>query len=67
MSYAGNASDIEQDKNISDYRHNRSNTNLVAKNLAPPKMSDVIWNDKRGGGDDTDSEISDSENFLAKG
>ncbi len=66
MSYIGNASDVEQEKNISDFRHNRSSNNLVAKNMGNSKISDVLWNDKRDQ-DDSDSEISDSGNFLAKG
>lgn len=65
MSYIGNTSDVEQEKNISDFRHNRSSTNLVAKNMGTAKISDVLWNHKRD--DDSDSEISDSGNFLAKG
>lgn len=65
MSYIGNTSDAEQEKNISDFRHNRSSTNLVAKNMGTAKISDVLWNHKRD--DDSDSEISDSGNFLAKG
>lgn len=65
MSYIGNTSDVEQEKNISDFRHNRSSNNLVAKNMGNSKISDVLWNDKRD--DDSDSEISDSGNFLAKG
>ena len=66
MSYIGNASDVEQEKNLTEFRRNRSNTSLVSKNIGSPKISDVIWNDKRDH-DDSDSEISDSENFLAKG
>lgn len=64
MSY-GNASDVEQEKNISDFRHNRSSNNLIAKNMGNSKIADVLWNNKRD--DDSDSEISDSGNFLAKG
>lgn len=62
MSYlgAGHSSDVEQDKLTSDFRGlNRSNTNLATKS----KFADVLWNHK----DDSDSEISDSGNFLAKG
>lgn len=65
MSYIGNTSDVEQDKSVSDFRHNRSSNNLVAKNMGTSKISDVLWNHKRD--DDSDSEISDSGNFLAKG
>lgn len=59
---AGNTSDVEQDKGISDYRISRSNNNLSSKPTTS-KFSDVLWNNK----DDSDSEISDSGNFLAKG
>lgn len=62
MSYIG--SDAEQDKNISDFHRQRSSSNLISKNLESQKLSNM-WNDKRD--DDTDSEISDSGNFLAKG
>lgn len=65
MSYIGNTSDVEQEKSVSDFRHNRSSNNLVAKNMGTSKISDVLWNHKRD--DDSDSEISDSGNFLAKG
>lgn len=65
MSYIGNASDVEQEKNISDFRHNRGNTKNLGQS-AVAKMTEM-WNDKRQGDDDTDSEISDSGNFLAKG
>jgi hypothetical protein len=67
MSYIG--SDVEQDKNISDFHRQRSTSNLMSKNLESQKMTNM-WNDKRDGDrdcDDTDSEISDSGNFLAKG
>lgn len=68
MSYVGNASDVEQEKNLTDFRPRRSTSNLVSKAMANPKMSDVLWNDKRDKSDeDDDSEISDSGNFLAKG
>lgn len=71
MSYAGNTSDVEQDKNqLTDSfsRRNRSSQSLIAKNVGSPKnMSEVIWNDKRDKSEDSDSEISDSGNFLAKG
>lgn len=59
---AGNTSDAEQDKGISEFRISRSNTNLAPKPNTS-KFSDVLWNNK----DDSDSEISDSGNFLAKG
>lgn len=91
MSYIGNASDIEQEKNITEFHHNRSsasgtttasNNNLLLGSSASKlrtsntKMSD-LWNAKRNNtlnnnnnnpkSDDSDSEISDSGNFLAKG
>lgn len=53
MSYIGTASDVEQEKNLSEFRRNRSNASLVYK---PTENRD-----------DSDSEISDSGNFLAKG
>lgn len=53
MSYIGNASDVEQEKNLTEFRRNRSNASLIYKQA-----------DHR---DDSDSEISDSGNFLAKG
>lgn len=59
---AANTSDAE-DKGISEFRINRSNTNLAPKPNTS-KFSDVLWNNKH---DDSDSEISDSGNFLAKG
>lgn len=59
---AGNTSDVEQDKGLSEYRISRSNNNLAPKSTT--KFSDVLWNSKN---DDSDSEISDSGNFLAKG
>lgn len=52
MSYIGTASDVEQEKNLTEFRRNRSNASLVYK---------------RDNRDDSDSEISDSGNFLAKG
>lgn len=66
----GNASDVEQEKNLTDFRRNRSSTNSLvsSKNLGNPKMADILWNEKRNHkSDDSDSEISDSGNFLAKG
>lgn len=67
MSYAGigNTSDAEQEKNVTDFRLNRSNNNLAAKPLTT-KFGDILWNNKQKS-DDSDSEISDSANFLAKG
>lgn len=70
MSYSVNTSDVE-DKNLSDFRHNRSSSNLVAKNMGTSKIADVLWakqqQQRQHNDDDTDSEISDSGNFLAKG
>lgn len=58
-----NISDLEQpDKGLTDFRLSRSNNNLSSKPNAS-KYSDVLWSNK----DDSDSEISDSGNFLAKG
>ena len=65
MSYIG--SDAEQDnKNLNDFRRQRSSSNLMQKSLDSPKLAHKnLWNDKQQ--DDTDSEMSDSGNFLAKG
>lgn len=65
MSYIG--SDAEQDnKNVTDFRRQRSSSNLMTKSMESPKLSKAnLWNDKHQ--DDSDSEISDSGNFLAKG
>lgn len=65
MSYIG--SDAEQDnKNLTDFRRQRSSSNLMQKPLDSPKLTHKnLWNDKQH--DDTDSEMSDSGNFLAKG
>lgn len=67
MSYTGigNTSDIEQDKNVGAFGLNRSNNNLASKPLTT-KFGDILWNNKQKS-DDSDSEISDSANFLAKG
>lgn len=54
MSYIGTASDVEQEKNLTEFRRNRSNASLVYNKHADHR-------------DDSDSEISDSGNFLAKG
>jgi len=64
MSYIG--SDAEQDsKNVSDFRRQRSSSNLMAKPAESPKLTHQMWNDTKN--DDTDSEISDAAHFLAKG
>lgn len=63
MSFIG--SDAEQDNKMSDFRRQRSTSNLMQKPLESPKLPHQnLWNDKN---DDTDSELSDSGNFLAKG
>lgn len=68
MSYLGNNSDVEQDKAQTDFRLNRSNNNITNKPVpSNTKFSDMLWNNKREKSDDSDSEISDSGNFLAKG
>ena len=64
MAYIGNASGIEQDKNHSDFHHNRYSSVTINK-MSAQKAQESRWNNKRD--DDTDSEISDSEHFLAKG
>jgi hypothetical protein len=67
MSYIG--SDAEQDKpaNLADFRRQRSSSNLMTKAMESSKLSQQnMWNDKQNN-DDTDSEISDSGQFLAKG
>lgn len=71
MSYIG--SDIEQDNkpaNLADFHRQRSSSNLINKAVESPKMSkQKQWNEQNQNqqNDDTDSEISDSGNFLAKG
>jgi hypothetical protein len=66
MAFRG--TDNDQDKNMSDFQRNRLNTPDKLRNS---KMD--LWNERNaqaaaGGGDnDTDSEISDSDNFLTKG
>jgi hypothetical protein len=64
MSYIG--SDAETDNKPADFRRQRSSSNLISKAMDSPKMSQKLWNDKQHN-DDTDSELSDSGNFLAKG
>lgn len=65
MSYLGNTSDAEQEKSRVDYSLNRSNNNINTKPLSNTKFSELLWSNKRD--DESDSEISDSGNFLAKG
>jgi hypothetical protein len=67
MSYIG--SDVEQDNkpaNLADFRRQRSSSNLITKAVESPKISQQNkWNENQQ--DDTDSELSDSGSFLAKG
>lgn len=66
MSYIG--SDVEQDKpaNLADFRRQRSTSNLISKAIESPKITQQNkWNENQQ--DDSDSELSDSGNFLAKG
>lgn len=68
MSYIG--SDAEQDqKTANDFRRQRSSSNLMQKSMDSPKMGrSSLWNEKQNEqNDDSDSELSDSANFLAKG
>jgi hypothetical protein len=69
MSYIG--SDIEPDNkpaNLADFHRQRSSSNLTSKAVESPKMSQQNkWNENQHQNDDTDSELSDSGNFLAKG
>lgn len=67
MSYIG--SDQEQDnKNMSDFRRQRSSSNLMQKSMESPKLPHQnLWANNEKQNDDTDSEISDSDSFLAKG
>lgn len=64
MSYIG--SDAEQDNKATDFRRQRSSSNIMQKPMDSPKMGRQSWNDKQQN-DDTDSEHSDSGYFLAKG
>lgn len=68
MSYIG--SDQEQEsKNMSDFRRQRSSSNLMQKSMESPKLPHQnMWaNNDKNDDRDTDSEISDTGNFLAKG
>jgi hypothetical protein len=68
MSYIG--SDAEQDNkpaNLADFRRQRSSSNLMTKAMEATKMNQQsMWNDKQNN-EDSDSEISESGSFLAKG
>lgn len=61
MSFVGNVSDIECDKN--EYTRNRP-TGLISKMAAHKLSAEPKWNDKD---DDLDSDISSPDNFLTKG
>lgn len=64
MSYLSNPSD-DLEKNTSDFH--RIQNSLITKRMAAAKVSsEPKWIDKRPE-DDSGSEISDNETFLAKG
>lgn len=67
MSYIGSDAEQDNNKNLAEFRRQRSSSNLMQKSMDSPKLArqQQLWNDKQH--DDTDSEISDSGNFLAKG
>lgn len=62
MSYIGNASDLECEKN--EFPRPRP-TGIVTKMAAHKLSSEPKWADKRE--DDSDSEVSSPDNFLTKG
>ncbi|XP_023179296.1 uncharacterized protein LOC111605146 isoform X2 [Drosophila hydei] len=62
MSYIGNASDVECEKN--EFPRSRP-TGIVTKMAAHKLSSEPKWADKRE--DDSDSEVSSPDNFLTKG
>ncbi|XP_030244636.1 uncharacterized protein LOC108657594 [Drosophila navojoa] len=62
MSYLGNASDVECEKN--EFPRPRP-TGIVTKMAAHKLSSEPKWADKRE--DDSDSEVSSPDNFLTKG
>ncbi|XP_055914565.1 uncharacterized protein LOC129947852 [Eupeodes corollae] len=65
MSYlGGNTSDIELEKN--EFPRSRPQSSLITKMAAHKLSSEPKWTDKRGD-EDTDSEVSMNDNFLAKG
>ena len=65
MSYIGSDTE-DKPANLADFRRQRSSSNLITKAVESPKISQQNkWNDNQQ--DDTDSELSDSGNFLAKG
>ncbi|XP_034483166.1 uncharacterized protein LOC117788469 isoform X4 [Drosophila innubila] len=63
MSYIGNASDLECEKN--EFPRQTRPTGIVTKMAAHKLSSEPKWTDKRE--DDSDSEISSPDNFLTKG
>lgn len=64
MSYlGGNTSDIELEKN--EFPRSRPQSSLISKMAAHKLSSEPKWTDKRD--EDTDSEMSMNDNFLAKG
>jgi len=67
MSYIGSDAEQDNNKSMSDFRRQRSSSNLMTKSMeqSPKMQHQTMWNDKQH--DDSDSEISDSANFLAKG
>lgn len=62
MSYIGNASDLECEKN--EFPRPRP-TGIVTKMAAHKLSAEPKWTDKRE--DDSDSEVSSPDNFLTKG
>ncbi|KAH8272244.1 hypothetical protein KR044_013162 [Drosophila immigrans] len=63
MSYIGNASDLECEKN--EFPRPQRPTGIVTKMAAHKLSSEPKWADKRE--DDSDSEVSSPDNFLTKG
>ncbi|KAH8409015.1 hypothetical protein KR009_005181 [Drosophila setifemur] len=63
MSFLGNTSDLECEKN--EFPRPRSTGGIVTKVAAHKLSSEPKWADKRE--DDSDSEVSSPDNFLTKG
>lgn len=63
MSFLGNTSDMDNEK--SDFTRQRSASSLVTKLQASKISAEPKWSKKRS--DDTDSETSNTDNFLTKG
>ncbi|XP_062138045.1 uncharacterized protein LOC133847192 isoform X4 [Drosophila sulfurigaster albostrigata] len=63
MSYIGNASDLECEKN--EFPRPQRPTGIVTKMAAHKLSAEPKWADKRE--DDSDSEVSSPDNFLTKG